>query len=347
MPAFARARSSMTTTIGDVGERELIARLGRRVGTPPPAVVLGIGDDAAVLAPPRNRLTVLTTDSLVEDVHFRRAWTPPGAIGHKALAVNLSDLAAMGAQPTAALLSLAMPVDFPLADFDALLDAFATLASKTGAALVGGNLTRSPGPLVVDVTAVGEVRSRRVLTRSGGRPGDELYVTGAIGAAAAGLAWLGAGVDRTRLDAAAVECVARYERPEARLTAGVQVGRNRAASACVDLSDGLADAAGQIAQASGTGVLLEAAAVPIHRGMREWAKHAGRDALSVALAGGEDYELLFAVPRRRRRAFLAVAARCRGLAFTRVGQLSAEPGGAWVVDANGGREPLGSGFSHF
>jgi thiamine-monophosphate kinase len=336
----------MTDTIATLGERGLIARLRARVASPPASVLIGIGDDAAVMTSERNQLSVLTTDSLVEDVHFRRAWTSPRAIGHKALAVNLSDLAAMGARPAAALLSLTMPAAFRLAEFDALVDGFATLAEASGTALVGGNMTRSPGPLVIDVTAIGHVRPRRVLARSGGRAGDELYVTGNIGAAAAGLAWLGSGVDRRTLDVTATECVARYEQPDARFFAGVQIGRNRAASACVDLSDGLADAAGQMGEASGTGVLLEADALPVHPGAIDVAKREGREILPFALSGGEDYELLFAVPPRRRRAFLAIAARCRGLKFSRIGQLVAEPG-AWLVDASGRREPLGAGFSHF
>ena len=120
----------------------------------------------------------MTTDSLIEDVHFRRAWTAPRAIGHKALAVNLSDLAAMGATPRACLLSLALPPSYALEEFDDLIDGVIALGAESGAPLVGGNLTRSPGPVVVDVTAVGSAHPRRVLTRRGGRPGDLLFVSG-------------------------------------------------------------------------------------------------------------------------------------------------------------------------
>jgi thiamine-monophosphate kinase len=307
-------------------------------------VTLGIGDDAAVLAPERGRVQVATTDSLIEHVHFRLDWTSPANVGHKALAVNLSDLAAMGAVPRAALLSLALPGALPLAEFDALIDGFVSLGSREQVPLVGGNLARSPGPLVLDVTVLGSAHPRRVLTRRGGKPGDELYVTGTIGAAAAGLARLQGGMT----DAGAPEadgCRTRYERPEARLACGIQVARNRAASAAVDLSDGLADAVAQLAAASGTGVVLESRAVPIDPGARRWAESTGLDPLDFALAGGEDYELLFAVSRRQRRAFAAVVARCRPVPVTRIGRLTPEPG-RWL-DRGGGLEPLPEGFAHF
>ena len=135
----------------------------------------------------RNRVEVLSVDAIVEGVHFCRAFVPPDAIGHRALAVNLSDLAAMGAAPRLALLSMALPAALPLADFDAIVAGFAALAARHRLHLVGGNLTRSPGPLMIDVTVVGTVKRRQALTRGGARPGDELYVTGSIGSAAAGL----------------------------------------------------------------------------------------------------------------------------------------------------------------
>src|SRR5262245_10686812 len=146
------------TTVSSIGERALIERVRLRAGTPPDWVTLGIGDDAAVLQPERGTFDVITTDSLIDGVHFRRAWSEPKAIGHKALATNLSDLAAMGASPRAALLSLALPADLPLTDFDGLIDGFVTLAAATGTALIGGNITRTPGPLVLDTTAIGAAR---------------------------------------------------------------------------------------------------------------------------------------------------------------------------------------------
>src|SRR5262245_9758909 len=160
-----------------------------RVPAPPSWLAVGIGDDAAVAAPERGALEILTTDALVESVHFDRRLSTPADIGWKALAVNLSDVAAMGGTPRLALLSLGIPDAVPATEIDELVGGFLALAAETGVTLAGGNITRSPGPLFVDVTVTGHARPRRVLTRAGGRPGDDLYVTGTVGAAAAGLSW--------------------------------------------------------------------------------------------------------------------------------------------------------------
>jgi thiamine-monophosphate kinase len=334
----------MSPSISSLGERALVERLRQRIGAPPPFVILGIGDDAAVLKPARNMDEVVTTDGLVEGVHFRRDWSPPASIGHKALAVNLSDLAAMGATPRASLLSLALPADFPVADFDALLDGYLALANDSGATLVGGNMTRSPGPVMIDVTAIGMVGHRRLLRRDGARSGDDLHVTGTLGAAAAGLAFAEAG-DRDRLTAAELACLDRYERPDPRLRCGGIVGRSRAANAAMDLSDGLADAAWRLAEAAGLGVIVEAASLPIAEGALAWAERAGHDPVTIAIQGGEDYELAFAVGPRRRSRFRTAARRCAALPVTRVGRFVAEAG-AWL-ETNGRRTPLPRGFAHF
>jgi len=327
------------------GEHDLIARIRRRVGSPPAWVSIGIGDDAAVIEPERGAQIVITTDSLVEDVHFSRRLTPLDAVGEKALAVNLSDLAAMGASPRACLLTLAVPDGVHSDEIDQLTGGLIELASRAGAPLVGGNVTRSPGPLMVDVTALGSVRPRRVLRRSGGRAGDELFVTGQLGAAAAGLAALQSGEDRSRLDIDFSECIRRYERPEARLKCGIVVGRRQAATAAIDLSDGLADGVHHIAAESGLGAVIDAGDVPIHAGASEWARRHGGDALGLALGGGEDYELLFAVSRRGKRNFLAAVRQSGDVMVTRIGRLRAEPG-VWI-DRDGRLEPLGTGFVHF
>ena len=332
-------------TVASIGERALIDRIRARAGAPPSWVTTGIGDDAAVFEPERGALDVVTTDCLIEDVHFRRAWTAPEAIGAKAVAVNFSDLAAMGAAPRAVLLSLALPPALPLDDFDQLIESAIATAASESACLVGGNLARSPGPLIVDVTAIGSVRRRRVLTRSGGRAGDELYVTGSVGGAAVGLAVLAAALDRDGLDAALSECVGRHERPVARVRVGRRVAAQRAASAAIDLSDGLAAAVTQLAEASRTGATIDAAAIPVDLGARAWHERTGTDPVLAALIGGEDYELLFAVPPRRRRAFLAAVARAGRLACTNVGRLTKESG-AWL-DRGGRRERMPEGFAHY
>lgn len=316
-------------TIADVTERALIARLRARVPAPRPDVLLGIGDDAAVVAPARGMVDVITTDALVEDIHFRRDWASPRDIGEKAVAVNLSDLAAMGAAPRAILLSLILPAAMTVDDFDALIDGALSAATHARASLIGGNLSRSPGPLVVDVTAMGVVRPRRVLRRSGARPGDRLFVTGALGASAAGLASLSAGRDDVP------DCVAAHLRPQPRLRTGVIVARTRAASACMDLSDGLADAVRQICDASACGAEIAGGAIPRHPRATE----------AQALTGGEDYELLFAVPNRRVRQFQAAVRQAGEAPITEIGTCTKTLDIVLIDGAT--KTSLPEGFQHF
>ena len=181
-------------TVAELGEHALLARILPRLPSSTATVIVGPGDDAAVVALARNERLVVTTDAVVEGVHFSCAYSSPADVGHKALAVNLSDLAAMAATPRWALLSLVLPGSWLVTDVENLVDGLAALASRHGVAVVGGNITRTDGPLVLDVTAGGEVGPRRWLTRGGARAGDEIYVSGAIGGAAAGLEMLGSGI---------------------------------------------------------------------------------------------------------------------------------------------------------
>ncbi len=336
-------------TVGEAGEHRVIALVQSLVPPPPDYVHVGIGDDAALVTPARNALEVLTTDACVEGVHFDRRFVDPASIGHRALAANLSDLAAMGASPRAALLSLGLPDAFPFDDLECLLRGFLALVAAHRLPLVGGNVTRSPGPLFLDVTLTGSVRPRKALTRAGGRAGDELFVSGTLGAAAAGLRRLRRQADEGRpvgsdTSPGIESAVARYLRPLPRLRLGTIVGRTRAASACVDLSDGLADAVRQMAAASGTGAALEADALPIDAGAREIAGPDQDALVALALEGGDDYELLCAVPPKGRRRF-AAAARTAGIAVTHIGVLRA--GGGLSVVRDGREAPLPQGFQHF
>jgi thiamine-monophosphate kinase len=345
--------------VSDAGERALIERIRARLPHPPPALVVGIGDDAAVAVPDRGTLQVLTTDALVEGVHFDLRFSTPSDVGYKALAVNVSDIAAMGGAPRLAMLSLMLPPDTLLQTVDGLLEGLSEIAGATGVTLAGGNITRSPGPLIVDVSVIGSVKPRKILRRSGGRVGDAVYVTGRIGMAAAGLGWLRTSVappggSHGPDDAALAECVLRHRRPEPRARIGALLGRNRAASACMDLSDGLADAMAQVAAACGTGATIDASALPIHPAAHAWfssqgdrpgGQTPGSDPLTAVLSGGDDYELLFTVPKRRRGRLRAVIREARGVPITRIGELTA--GTEVVLEQNGRREPLPPGFVHF
>ena len=330
-----------TLTVADIGERALIARIKARVSMPS-WVVIGPGDDAAVIRPERGALDVLTTDALVEGVHFDRRFVPPDAIGHRALAANLSDLAAMGASPRAALLSLALPPSLDVTDFEQLVDGVLAVAAIYRVTLIGGNITQTSGPLTVDITAIGSAKPRKILTRAGARPGDEVYVTGALGEAAVGLQRLRVG----KADAAD-PCVVRYLRPQPRVRAGMLLGRNRAASSCMDVSDGLADCVRQVAEASGVGMTLDANTIPIPAEVREAQERRGQDPLEPALSGGDDYELFFTVRPAHRGRLRAVCQHLGDLPITRIGVVT--KGQELLVRDEKGTRPLPAtyGYEHF
>ena len=333
-------------TIGDLSEIALIDRIRHRVPPAPGWVTTGIGDDAAVIEPARGTLDVVTTDTLVEGIHFERSFVSAADLGHKTLAVNLSDLAAMGATPRCVVLSLVLPATMAAADLDMLVDGMLTLAGRHQVALVGGNITRSSGPLVLGMTAIGALRRRHVLTRTGGRPGDELWVTGTLGGAAAGLACLlqdPAGPAEGDGDLAG--CVEHYRRPEPRVRIGTLLGRNRAAHAAIDLSDGLADGLRHLTQACGVGAVIDGAAVPIDEGARRWFETQGLAPLDAAVAGGDDYELLVAVSRAHRRRFAAVTRLARGVPITHIGELTKDR--ALVLRTREGDRALPAGYEHF
>lgn len=332
--------TALPPTVSDRTEAELISTIQRHLQAAPDWVVVGIGDDAAVVEPARNRLEVLTVDALVEGVHFDRRFTPPDAIGHRALAVNLSDLAAMGAEPRCALLSMALPATLPLADFEHMAEGFGLLAARHRVHLIGGNLTHTPGPMVIDVTVVGAVKRRGALRRNGARPGDHVYVSGAIGSGAAGLR----GLRDANAGVALGGCIERYLRPEPRVRLGTLLGRNHAASACMDLSDGLADGAQQIARMSGVGMIIEGELVPIDPAAALRFTADGDDPVLAAVTGGDDYELLFTVrPRLSRR--LRTVARQADTTITRIGICT--PGPDVVLRCGEQDRPMPRGYGHF
>ncbi|SEU25081.1 thiamine-phosphate kinase [Stigmatella erecta] len=290
-------------------------------------VPLGPGDDCAVLPPYRGQMCV-TTDAVVEDVHFTRAHFSPEDIGHKALAVNLSDLAAMGATPRWFVCAVALPRDFPGRELSRLARGMAALARAHRVALVGGNFT-SARELSLTLTAAGEL-TRPALTRAGGRPGHRLYVSGTLGEARLGLNLLREGRRRGA-------ALLRQRRPQPRVALGLLA--SRFASAAMDLSDGLAQDLGHLCEASGVGAEVELSHLPVSPAVRQAL------GLEGALQGGEDYELLLAVPPARVAAFERACARA-GERVTAVGTLTR--GRRRVLrDPQGRLIPPPPGFDHF
>lgn len=329
------------------GELELLAQIRRRAGEVRPAgLALGIGDDCALIRPRAGEDLAITTDLSIAGRHFRLEWHPAEAVGHRALARGLSDLAAMGARPVAAFLSLGLPRELTRAAgrgrkswLDGFLDGFLALARAHQAPLAGGDLAESP-VAAADIILIGAVARGRALLRSGARPGDSIYVTGALGGAAAGFARLAqmAGgrrrrAMRTRGDSAAQ--LAPHLYPQPRLAQGQWLMRRRLATAAIDISDGISTDLAHICEESGMAAEIEVEALPIYAGAT----------LTQALNGGEDYELLFTAPSSAR-----VPRSIAGMPVTKIGRIMRAGRGrpqVAMVSAEGIRPLEAGGWEHF
>jgi len=282
--------------VGRIGEKALLRHIRSRVAGKS-GVVVGIGDDAAAVE--TGALSLITTDSLVEGVHFRRSWGSDALLGRKALSVNLSDIDAMGGQPRYATVSLCLPSETPLAFVDGLYDGLLERSAETGVQIVGGNLSRTHDAIVVDVALIGQ--GDTVIRRNGARPGHVALVTGTLGAAAMGVRLLDEG---KRLGAPGGGATGEREQRcmRAQLDPAPPLGFGRAAAqaglayAAIDLSDGLSGDLLTVCQESGASAWVDAAAVPIDDAAKAIEEERGGDPLSLALHGGEDYQLLLAAP---------------------------------------------------
>ncbi len=337
-----------------IGEFGLIDRIAALVtgGTTPQAgqVTLGIGDDAALLEISPDRSLVSTIDTLVEEVHFRRDWTGPEDLGWKALAVNVSDVAAMGAEPLAAFLSLALPGEIEVEWVEAFTHGMADCAREYGCVIAGGDTVRSPKYVVITVSLLGTVERGRALLRSGARVGDLLCVTGTLGDSAAGLALLMAGdleiapsKEAARPEFASL--LTAHRRPRPRLQVARRLATFGAITAMMDLSDGLASDVRHLAARSGVGVRVRRADLPLSEAARAAGAALGIDPADWALHGGEDYELLFTVAPSALDS-VRVQLLSSDLPFTVVGEIVED--GIWLVEADGLQVTLKpGGFAHF
>lgn len=307
---------------------------GESAGGHPSRISVGPGDDAAVVLPGIEPLA-LTTDAIVEGIHFRQGWLSPEEIGARAIAVSLSDLAAMGATPRWTLVAAIVPPGVTTAELDRILDGCAAASAESGAAMIGGNLSRGDA-LSLTVTAVGALEGP-ALERRGARPGDRLVVTGTLGGAAAAVdVWLDGGEPSVALRQ-------RFARPQARLAAGRALAR-AGAHAAIDLSDGLLADLGHLCAASGVGAVVERERLP------RLAAVAVRDGAGSDFAanGGEDYELLAALPPEIDDAALGELAAACGVELAVVGHCTAPVGGIRLVGPDGREHgPSRSGFDHF
>jgi thiamine-monophosphate kinase len=321
-----------------LGEFGLIERIRRTMPTGR-GVRLGIGDDAAWVANPSGS-SLITADLLIEGIHFDLRWTSLFDLGYKTLAVNLSDIAAMGGNPAYLILSLGIPADFDSNDVAEFYRGIKSLAAKTGVALVGGD-TSAADSLLVSACVIGHGPVRPI-TRGGAKVGNDIYVTGTLGDSALGLKLLRKKPQPKRGHAA--QLLRRHHRPTARLGAGALLARENLATAMIDISDGLRQDLGHICQASRVGAVIWEEKLPLSRAYRALAGQAGAH---YALTGGEDYELLFCARRRVRERIEGLPKRA-GVAMTRIGTCVAARDGITVRDAAG--KPIAlrlTGHDHF
>ncbi|MBK5198082.1 MAG: thiamine-phosphate kinase [Methyloceanibacter sp.] len=327
-----------------LGEFDLIARYFAPLATE--AAALGLRDDAAVLRPPEGQEIVLSCDTIVEGVHFLKE-DPPESIGHKALAVNLSDLAAKGARPYVYLLALSLPADAASSWLEAFASGLRALQELSGIALVGGDTTATPGPLSVTVTALGLIPQGRAVLRLGAKEGDRLYVSGTIGDAYLGLRVLkqpalGRFWGLSEDDTAFV--VDRYRRPNPRTDLALLV-RNFAQGA-IDVSDGLMGDIEKLARVSHGSALIEASRVPFSQPAQK-ALAREPELLEALVTAGDDYEIVAAVPEMSGDAF-ETEARAKGTSVTMIGRMDGSSGEARLIGPDGNTVKLGAkSFSHF
>lgn len=313
--------------------------------------VTGIGDDAAVFQTSAGKETVVTTDLLIEDIDFRRATIPPFLLGHKALAVSLSDIAAMGARPRWSLTSIGVPGDVWQTDFaDRLYSGLFELANRYDVQLIGGDTSRTEEKIVIDSIVIGECLAGHAVKRAGAVVGDQIFVTGALGGAAAGLRLVERGAhlaeqnlhdeDSQKLD----HVLLRQLRPEPRVGWGIVLGDEKLATSMIDISDGLSSDLNHLCSASGVGAVIESSLLPIDHQVVELCGRRALDPLQLALHGGEDFELLFTV---RPNDVARLPRRVDGTQITRIGEITNQNEGVQIREGARIWDLHPGGWKHF
>ena len=325
-------------------EFEFIDSLRQRFGA-------AIGDDAAIIRAAANSETVITTDLLVEDIDFRRTTAPPLLLGHKALAVSLSDIAAMGARPRWSLISIGLPEDVWQTEFaDQFYEGLAGLANRYDVKLIGGDTSRTTEKIVIDSIVLGECSAGKAVPREGAQPGDQIFVTGSLGGAAAGLRLIERGAHLADQHLADDETqkidhvLLRQLRPEPRVGWGMVLGEERLASAMIDVSDGLSSDLNHLCVASGVGALIESSLLPIDHQVIELCGRRALDPLQLALHGGEDFELLFTV---RLSDVARLPRRVDGTQITRIGEVRPQTEGVKISEGARVWDLNPGGWKHF
>lgn len=322
----------------EVGEFGLIGRIAEKV-TRKTGVRIGIGDDAAATEPTAGMLALTTSDMLVEGVHFDLSLCDPVTLGRKSLAVNLSDIAAMGGRPRYFLLSLAIPKTLPVEFLDAFIKGLLEQAEHFQVALIGGDTCSSQGGLTISITVMGEQSPERVVRRNGAQPGDQICVTGTLGDSALGFELLKKGEN-------AGPAVERHLDPLPRVLEGMALAEAGIPSAMIDISDGLLADLTHILDQSGVGARVELDKIPLSGYFREKCPLIARDPYTLSLAGGEDYELLFTTSPHKLESARVILAKS-GASLSVIGEITGA-GRLQVISADGSEyQALATGYNHF
>ena len=338
-------------TLSNIGEFQLIQSLIPSQCLPSPGIILGIGDDGAILNIPKGRHLVVSTDVLVEQIHFDRQWAKFYDIGYKAAVANLSDMAAMGAQPTALLVSVALPPTLTFKDWQELYRGLSAPCATYHVRIVGGDTSSSPSRCFISVTVLGTVKQGCALPRSGAKQGHGIYVSGTLGDSSAGLDYLSTKKPparaRSSLSPSIRRLLQRHFHPTPRIPLGTILGSRHWASAAIDISDGLSNDLKHLCEESRVGALIDATLLPLSSSLKGYATKKKIAPLGWALHGGEDYELLFTVPPQHEKK-VAQAAQRLSVPVTKIGLITAPQSGMRLRDAEGHVTPLTpDGYDHF
>ena len=342
--------SRRQASLSQLGEFQLIQSISHGFSQGGIRPIVGIGDDAAVLPGSSLNQMVISTDLLIEHIHFKTTTFTFYDIGYKAAAVNLSDMAAMGATPTSILVSIALPAHLNHQDWKELYRGLAVPCKAQKVQLIGGDTSSSPSALFIAITVLGRIKPGRSLTRSGAKAGDIIYVSGTLGNSAAGLDYLNQQKQQVKVSTLPQPIkflVRRHFRPTPRIALGKMLSTHRLASAALDLSDGLSGDLAHLCQQSRVGALIHASQVPLSTQLNNYAKQKRKSSLTWALHGGEDYELLFTVPPAHFRR-LEQSVKTLRLSITPIGVVKPRRFGIHIEDSKGTIHPfLPQSYEHF
>jgi thiamine-monophosphate kinase len=337
-------------TLKELGEESLINRLAQKFNEPHRRIIKAIGDDAAVTLQRGETCLLSTADILVEGVHFSVEYTPAYFLGRKVLSISLSDIAAMGGDPLFFLVSIVLPGECSVEFLDGVYEGIKDCAHEFGVSLIGGNTSASNGKIMVGTTVLGEARRDEIIARSGARMGDIVCVTGTLGEAALGLKVLresqGAEAEPYIGKGPFGEAVSRHLDPRPRVKAGRMIATKKLASSMIDISDGLVRDLKHLTEESGVGAVIESSKLPLSDTLRDRLSK-NPDEITLPLAGGEDYELLFTSPAEKKEAIASLEKEL-GLRITPIGGIVQKQKGVTVIDEAGNPViPGKDGFEHF